>query len=315
MTTRLPEENIVPYGEEYVQSSDRHPAAFASEWLRRRGWDRRRIALELGSYYLGVPAARAFAAALGTEPLDGSLLVNWVRSIKSAAELAVMKEAGRIVETVMADALERARPGVREYDLVADICRAQIRGSGPDVPGFYTSTPPLVLSGERSVAPHLPWTGRVLERGQMTSLEIMGNRHRYQVPLGRSVFLGVPPASLVKRAEGAVTVLSETLSGIRPGMTAENVAELWRTGAERFGLAKEARVGYSIGIAYPPTGGELTVSLRRGDRTVLESGMCLHLIPALYAAEGSLVITEPFYLTATGAEPFCHLERRLFVRE
>jgi Xaa-Pro aminopeptidase len=55
------------------------------------------------------------------------------------------------------------------------------------------------------------------------------------------------------------------------------------------------------------------MSLRDGDKTVLKPGMCLHLIPGIYEPEYSLLLSEPFHVTAQGAETFCKLERKLFV--
>jgi ectoine hydrolase len=55
------------------------------------------------------------------------------------------------------------------------------------------------------------------------------------------------------------------------------------------------------------------MSLRPGDRNVLQAGMTMHLIPGIYEPEYSILISEPFYVTETGAETFCKLERTLFV--
>ena len=56
------------------------------------------------------------------------------------------------------------------------------------------------------------------------------------------------------------------------------------------------------------------MSLRPGDRTVLEAGMTFHLIPAIWQDDWGLEITESFVVTASGAEPFCTYPRKLFVK-
>ncbi|MBV9784235.1 MAG: ectoine hydrolase DoeA, partial [Acidisphaera sp.] len=66
---------------------------------------------------------------------------------------------------------------------------------------------------------------------------------------------------------------------------------------------------------YPPTWGELTASLRAGDRTVLEPGMTFHCIPALWFENYGLVISETFAVTEGGAECFADFPRRLLVKE
>ena len=46
------------------------------------------------------------------------------------------------------------------------------------------------------------------------------------------------------------------------------------------GFEKDSRACYSIGLSYPPDWGERTLSIMRGDRTVLEANVTLHFMPA-----------------------------------
>ena len=313
ITTHLPQESVLAYPEDYIQSGDRHPAQFVMEHLRARGWHRARTALEYGSCYLGAHVAHLFEDAFATRRLlDGSLLINWVRAIKSEAELGYMKEAGRIVENAMRVGIETVREGVRECEVAAEIARAQILGM-PDACGQYTTSPPCVISGKRAVAPHLSWMDRRLVRDEMTTIEIEGLRHRYDVTYSRSVFIGTPDAHMQRLAEGVVAGLGAALAAAKPGAAGEDVERAWRVEAAKYGITKAARIGYSIGIAYPPDNGEDTISLRQGETTVLQPGMCLHLIPGIYEPEYSILLSEPFHVTERGAETFCKLDRKLFV--
>ena len=45
----------------------------------------------------------------------------------------------------------------------------------------------------------------------------------------------------------------------------------------KYGIHKDGRTGYPIGVSYPPDWGERTMSLRPGDTTVLQPGMTFHL--------------------------------------
>jgi len=56
----------------------------------------------------------------------------------------------------------------------------------------------------------------------------------------------------------------------------------WRRSVGRWGIVKQSRLGYSIGIAYPPDWGEHSTSLRPGDETMLERQMTFHLMPGLW---------------------------------
>ena len=59
-----------------------------------------------------------------------------------------------------------------------------------------------------------------------------------------------------------------------------------RAVVKRYGITKDNRTGYPIGLSYPPDWGERTMSLRPGDRTVLEPGMVISMEPMLTIPEG-----------------------------
>jgi Xaa-Pro aminopeptidase len=315
LTTFIEPDDLVGYGDELVQAPGRHPMTHIASVMRSRGYGSARIGLELNSYYLGARAYEVLRDELpGAVWVDASLLVNWVRVVKSAAEIRYMREAARIMDRAMRVAIENVRPGVRQCDAAAAIYHALISGT-EDHGGQYASSPPLMPSGNRADTPHLSWTDDRYEAGSITNLELVAARHRYHVPLGRSVALGRPGKQALTLERALVEGIEEVLSRLRPGLSASDVEAIWQNAAGRHGVRKRARCGYSIGIAYPPTFGEQTVSLRPGDHTVLRENMTLHLMPGLWQEGESLVITEPLLVTANGCEPLCHFERRLFIQE
>jgi ectoine hydrolase len=77
------------------------------------------------------------------------------------------------------------------------------------------------------------------------------------------------------------------------------------------GIEKDSRIGYPVGIGFPPTWGELTCSLRAGDTTVMEENMTFHCIPALWLEKFGLVVSETFLVTKSGANTFSDCPREL----
>ena len=67
-----------------------------------------------------------------------------------------------------------------------------------------------------------------------------------------------------------------------------------------------------MGIGYPPTWGELTTSLRKGDHNTFEENMTFHCIPALWMKEYGIVISETFLVTKNGAERLTNYSQKLF---
>jgi Xaa-Pro dipeptidase len=307
-------DNLVGYPDRFVQSPDRHPMHFVGRLIEERGWAHGVIGVELGAYYYSALAHRELTGALPKARfVDASLLVNWVRVVKSAAEIKYLEEASRIVERAMTAGIAAIAVGVRQCDVAGAIYQAQMRGT-EEYGGQYTSSPPLIPSGPRASAPHLSWTDEPYRAGEPTTLELVAARHRYHAPIGRTVFLGRPPAKVSAVADAVVEGLSAALDAVRPGVVAEEIEAVWRRTVARHGVEKESRIGYSIGIAYPPTWGEQTISLRPNDRTVLEPNMTLHLIPGIWVDEWGMVITEAFRVTETGCQTLCSYPRQLVVK-
>ena len=250
----------------------------------------------------------------GTLFANADLLVNCVRLVKSDAEIALMREAGQIANRVMTTAIDRLEPGVRECDAVAAVYQAQMSGTA-EFGGDYPAIVPMMPTGEKTSAPHLTWTDAPYENEQMVNLELAACRHRYHCPIARTAYLGKnPPAKLVELAERTVEGLNLTLEAIRPDMRAEEVELVWRKHIARFGLEKESRIGYAMGLNYPPDWGEHTVSLRPGDKTILEPGMTLHFMPGIWLDTYGFECSEPVLITENGCEKFIEFPQKLFVK-
>jgi Xaa-Pro dipeptidase len=310
-TVFMGHERIIGYPDHYVQSGEGHPMHAMAEVVRERGWERRTLGVEKDSYYF---SAHAFEQLLGKLPntavLDAGLMVNWLRVGKSEAEIELMRQAGRIAERAMTAAIETIAPGVRECDVAAAVYHAQMTGT-EEFGGHYTSCQPFIPSGPAASAPHLPWTDQPHQRGRTTTIELCGCRHRYHAPLSRTVHLGEPPAELRRVAEAVLEGLGAALDAVKPGISCAEVEAVWRKTAAKHGVEKESRIGYSIGIGYPPTIGERTLSLRPGDETLLRPNMTLHLIPGIWRDDWGVVISESIRVTETGHETFCDLPRGL----
>jgi Xaa-Pro aminopeptidase len=286
---------------------------FIAGIIEEKGWDRRVIGVEMGAYYYTARSHAELVAALPEARFrDAELLVNWVRIVKSEQELAYMRQAGKISEHMMARAIELAAPGLRECDLAGAIYQTQMRGT-EEFGGLPSTSPPYLCCGDRVIEPHAAWSDKRLEKSTPINLELSGCRLRYHAPLSRTIYLGEPPQAYRDMASRVVEGLDTALAAIRPGITCEDVEAVWRKTMARWGIEKEARLGYSIGIGYAPTWGERTASLRRGDRTVLEPKMAFHMMAGLWLEATGITITQSFAVTPSGHEPLTSIPRQLVV--
>ncbi len=315
MTTSLGDEQILGFPDDYVQQPDRHPLEWVARELTRRGAVGRTVALEMDAYYFTPRAYDALRASLPDASfVDSRELVNWVRAVKSEAELEHMRIAARIAERVMAAGAEAVEPGVRQCDAVAAIYDAAVRGAD-GAGGDYPAIVPMLPTGPGTATPHLTWSDEPFKTGEATILELAGCYRRYHCPLARTVFLGRPPQRLLDTAAATREGLEAALAAVRPGVRCEDVEAAWRREIAKHGLEKESRIGYPVGLGYPPDWGEHTMSLRPGDSTELEPGMTFHMIVGMWMNGWGYELSETFHVTAGGAECLSSFPRELTVKE
>ncbi|RKU00028.1 ectoine hydrolase DoeA [Burkholderia sp. Nafp2/4-1b] len=315
-TAFMAHDNIVGYPDHYVQSTARHPMDYLStEVIAARGWSTLRIGVELDNYYFSAAAYASLQKHLpNARWVDATALVNWQRAVKSPREIEYMRVAARIVERMHAHIVDAIEPGMKKSDLVAQIYATGI-GGADGFGGDYPAIVPLLPTGADAAAPHLTWDDSVFARGAGTFFEIAGCYRRYHCPLSRTVYLGKPPAHFIEGECAVVEGIEAGLAAAKPGNVCEDIANAFFAVLRRAGIEKDSRCGYPIGASYPPDWGERTMSLRPGDRTVLEPGMTFHFMPGLWLDDWGLEITESILITETGVETFCNTPRKLFVKE
>ena len=311
VTTDLPIENIIPYSEYLVQNPEGHPYDELGELIQSHGWGRARVGVEMDAHYYTARCHQTLAGYLTEgEIVNNDDLVNWSRLVKSEKEVEIMRTAGRISTSVMNAAISKVRSGVPENEIIAEVYRAQIEGI-KEFGGNYSSFCPLIQVGDRTSTPHLTWSDSPLPDEALVMMELAGVRHRYNVPLTRTLHIGKAPQEIRNLANIIVEGVDVGLELARPGNTCEEVEAGWQAVLKRNGLVKESRVGYSIGVGYPPDWGERTCSLRSGDHTVLQEGMCFHFQSGVWLEEFGCAVSEPFVVTSSGGERLCDAERGL----
>jgi Xaa-Pro dipeptidase len=315
ITTFLPEAHIHEYADDYVQSLVKHPMHFVADIIKKNGWASKRIGVEMDQFYF---THRNYVELEKKLPdavfVDANTLVNWVRIVKSEAEIEYMKAAGKIAVKVMDAAIANINVGARECDAAAAIAHAQYSGT-EEFAGDYPAIVPLMMAGEATKTPHLTWSGKRYEKDEAVLLELSGVYKHYHAPVARTLFLGQKPPQLMQdTARVVIDGLAETLAFIKPGVSAEEIEAEWRRAISHSTVVKESRLGYSIGVNYPPDWGEQTVSLRQGDKTIMQPNMAIHLIPGIWYDNVGFEIDASIRLTETGYESIYEYPIEIFLK-
>ena len=252
--------------------------ALTRDALADLGLDKKRIGLDYDSFFLRTRDEKRLTAALSEATfVDGAGLVEQGRVVKSAQEIEYIRHAAKAAEAGLKAGIEACRVGVIENDVAAEAHRAQILAGSE-----YTGLPIFIRTGERDVQTHATWCRTELEPGDSVTMEMPGCINRYHAALYGQVYLGDPPAELLRGMELGNEVMRKAKEAIRPGVAAGVIHELVQDAlveAMGSGSRRNSRTAYSIGIAFAPDWGEGQIlSMMHGEERLLEPGMTFHLL-------------------------------------
>jgi Xaa-Pro aminopeptidase len=164
----------------------------------------------------------------------GSLddLLEKVRSVKSAEELSVLREAAKLGDLMLTACKDIARPGVKECEVYAGMMQAMVANGGEE--------PTLFLwACDRYPYPHpfrVPTTRR-MEKGDLIICEMHPKFGGYFTHVERTFCLGEPEAKQIEIYEGCVAAYRRGLEGFGPGRTISTAMEAVKDEIVSRGLA------------------------------------------------------------------------------
>ena len=312
--TYLKDENIIEYDEKYIHTWPLHPYQYLTEIIKKRKWDNLNIGIEMDSHYFTAFCYETIKKGLPNAKFkDAERLVNWVRVVKSNAEIKLMQSAARIVESGMKTAFKSINPGVRQCDAVAEIQKALFNGT-KEFGGDYPSIATLLPTGKGTSASHLTHTDEKFVSGEATIIEIAGAYKRYHCPMARTVLLGKKDQKKIDTMKATNEALDAGISVTKPGNTVDDIAQKFWGILDKYNIKKDSRTGYSIGIGYPPDWGEQTFNILKGDKTILQPNVTFHMIAVMQFGGWGVEASEAVRVTETGSELFCNLSRELHIK-
>ena len=312
--TYLQDENIIKYDEKYIHTWPSHPYDYLVEIIKQKKWDKLNIGLEMDSHYFTAYCYEKIKSGLPNAKLkDSERLINWVRLIKSNAEIKLMKSAAQISEKGMKTAIESINPGIRQCDAVAEIQKTLFNGT-TEFGGEYSSITTLLPTGKGTSASHLTATQDKFVSGEATIIELSGTYKRYHAPMARTVLLGKPDQKKIDAMKATNEALEAGISVTKPGNTANDVAQKFWSVLDKYNIKKESRTGYSIGIGYPPDWGEHTLNISKHDKTILQPNVTFHMIAVMQFGDWGVEASEAIRVTENGSELFCNMSKELYIK-
>ena len=262
--------------------------------LRNAGAAKDRVAVEFGFLsvrYLDKLAAHMPDAAL----IDVEPIMSSATMIKFPDEIAILREAARLVDEGVAAAVAKCVRGASELDIAAR-ASARMLKLGAEFINHMT-----VRAGSHASG-NFPFpTQRRLADGECVQIDIGCVVGGYVSDTNRTVVVGRASADQKALFEVGQRMLEAAIEAVRPGVSASMVYKAAFGVAERAGM--EARVsipfaGHGIGLSLqePPF-------IDASATTILQPGMVLALEPGVYAeGVGGSRPEEMILVTDTGCE-------------
>lgn len=277
------------------------PAQLIAKVIREKAPGARRVGADLSAYAMPASYADSVRAALApAEVLDTTALIGNLRLLKSEAELAYTREAGRFARIGLEAARATLKAGMTEIEWASRI-DAAMRDAGSE----YPAMPTWVSSGERSAIGHGHPTGRVMQHGDIVHLEHAGVSRRYHV-------LGIQTFAIGKASPRAREVYDIAIASLRAGIAAtklgapvsaiEHAADqpLLPSGLQKF---RFARFGYGTSIGYPPTWLD-PLDITVESKQVMQPGMVfvLHTDLMVHPEKLGILVGSSYAMTDAGLE-------------
>lgn len=286
-----------------VDYTHRYDGDLAVSDLQRRGV--RTIGL-LGPGALPTGLVTAlYDAFTGTaEIVDATGLVDAIKAIKSAEEIDLIRKAAALQDTVFARVLEHIRPGLRDID-VTSFAQAEGLRLGSEQGIHLGASAPV---GTRS--PFMPryLQGRTLQAGDHLSLLIEVNGPGgFYTEIARTMVLGKASAELLEGFEAVREAQQHTLSLLKPGIPARDVAAAHDRYMTARGLPPETRL-YAHGQGYDMVERPL---IRADETMTVEEGMCLAVHPGFETDAIFAVICDNYLIEADGPGACLHATEKL----
>lgn len=250
---------------------------------------------------------------------DIAPLLGEMRTIKSAEEIDVMRQAGAIAGAMMQAAEEGLAEGVPEYEVALSIINAGTRKAARflTAKGWESFVSPMIhnlqimQSGKDTSMVHRRASVKLLEKGDPVYFCFCNMAQFKQYKLGFDRMFHVKDISNRARViqQTAIDAQQAAIAAIRPGVTAESVAIAANEVYQQQGFETGYRTGRSIGMAYLES-----PELKVGDKTILRAGMTFAVDGGI-SVDGELGgrIGDSIVVTDSGCEYLTDYRREIML--
>ena len=232
---------------------------------------------------------------LETELVETRGVVEEIRLIKSEEEIEIMKEACEITDQAFDHILTFIKPGVTELEVANEI-EHFLKQKGASSMSFDT----IIASGVRSSMPHGRASEKVIEDGDIVTLDFGCYYKGYSSDITRTIAVGEIDPKLVEIYHIVLEAHNRVIEQAKPGMTGKEVDAIARDYITEKGYGPD--FGHSTGHGLGLDVHESLAISKLGEQ-ILEEGMIFTDEPGIYIEGlGGVRIEDDLVVRADGME-------------
>ncbi len=298
----------------WLNAEDANPARDLRDILDELGLQGARVGIEYATHGLTASNWRRVEEALdGMVALeDASDIVRDQRLVKSTAELAYVREAGRLADIAIEAMVGATAAGNLDCLTTAAGVGAMLAAGG-DMP----ATGPLVNSGPRAIYGRGIGGPRRLDANDQMMIELGASYYRYHACTEETISIGHPHPRQQALFALAEEAMQQVLDHARPGRALGELDDIHRRVLDRGGLARErfAACGYALGCTFRPTWMDVPPMIYSGNPLIMAPGMVffVHIMVPDSEAGVAAGLGRSFIITEGAAENLSRLPFHLHV--
>lgn len=233
-------------------------------------------------------------------------VIETIRMIKDDFEIKQIQKAADIVDETYEHILKWVKPGMTENEVNNEM-EMFMRSKGATCSSFDT----IVASGHRGALPHGVASNKVIEEGDMITLDFGALYEGYVSDITRTFAIGEPKEEMKKIYNIVLESQLAALEQIKPGMTGKEADSIARDIISSYGYGEQ--FGHSLGHGIGLEVHEGPALSQKSD-IVLEENMCVTLEPGIYVEGlGGVRIEDDVLVTKNGLQRFTKSTKDLII--
>ena len=258
--------------------------------VRRLGFESDHVSVALHTRFISSLEESDDASGVGLQPTSG--VIESIRGVKDAGELALVERAVQVADEGMASAASVVEPGITEAQIAWHI-EQELRRLGAEGPAFDI----IVAAGPNGALPHHRADDTVVKDGDAVVIDMGALHQNYRSDLTRTLAVGHPGEKFASIYASVLEAQQAAIDGARPGMAGKEIDSIARDVISEAGYGDEFGHGLGHGVGLAVHEHPMVVPKCED---VIENGMVFTVEPGIYISGWGGVRIEDMVVMENG---------------